>query len=181
MARYAPLQRIFHWLMALIILPLMAGGLLIGILGFNGVTELLGAGLRDTLYEYHKTFGLIVLVLMVARLFLRLELGRPAYDQPLPLWQILISSFVHYLMYLALFAMPILGWLATDASDFPVEFFGWNLPQFIAKDAAMGEALYAAHEIVGWVLVGLVALHIGAALKHWLVDRDGVARRMTPY
>ena len=181
MARYALLQRIIHWLMALIILPLMAGGLLIGILGFQGVTDFLGASLRDTLYEYHKTFGLVVLGLMLLRLFVRLELGRPAYDAPLALWQKLVSSVVHYALYLALFAMPILGWLATDASDFPVEFFGWDLPQFIAKDEAMGKALYAAHEIVGWTLVGLVALHIGAALKHWLIDKDGVARRMNPF
>ncbi|MEM1300459.1 MAG: cytochrome b [Pseudomonadota bacterium] len=181
MPRYAPLQRIFHWLMALIILPLAAGGVLIGILGFQGVTDLLGGPLRDTLYEYHKTFGLIVLGLIVARLFLRMELGHPAYDPPLPLWQRLASSLVHYLLYLALFAMPILGWLATDASDYPVEFFHWNLPQFIAKDEAMGKALYATHGTVGWILVALIALHVGAALKHWLIDKDGVAWRMNPF
>ena len=181
MARYALLQRIIHWLMALIVLALLAGGLTIGLLGFQGVTDLLGNQMRDTLYEYHKTFGLIVLGLMVIRLFVRMELGRPHYDPPLPLWKKLVSSLVHYGLYLALFAMPILGWLATDASDYPVEFFSWNLPQFIAKDEAMGKALYAAHETVGWIIVVLVVLHIGGALKHWLIDKDGVARRMNPF
>ena len=181
MPRYAPLQRIVHWIMALIILPLLASGLYIGFMGFEGATKALGGPLRDTLYEYHKTFGLIVLAMVVLRLFMRLELGRPAYDPPLPVWKRLVSALVHYGLYLSLFAMPILGWLATDASNFPVEFFGLNLPQFIAKDPVMGKSLYAAHEIVGWILTALIVLHIGAALKHWIVDRDGVTRRMNPF
>ena len=179
MPRYAPIQRIIHWLMAVIVLGTLAGGLMIGILGFEGVTSMLGGPLRDTLYEYHKTFGLIVLGLMVIRLFLRFEIGHPYYDPPIAPWQRAVSALVHYLTYLALFAMPILGWLATDAMNYPVEFFSWNLPQFIAKDVPMGEALYAAHGFVGWTLVVLLALHIGAALKHWLIDKDGVMRRMS--
>ena len=181
MPRYAPIQRWIHWLMAIIVLSTLAGGLTIGLMGFKGVTETFGAPLRDVLYEYHKTFGLIVLGLMVLRLYFRFEIARPDYDPPLPVWQRVVSSLVHYGLYLCLFAMPILGWLATDAANFPVEFFHWNLPQFIAKDKPMADALYAAHEIVGWVLIGLIALHIGAAIKHWLIDQDGVARRMNPF
>lgn len=181
MPRYALLQRLLHWIIALIVLCVLAGGLLLGLLGFEGVTKLLGDPLRDSLYEYHKTFGLIVLVLMLVRLFVRFESSRPPYDPPIERWQRIVSSLVHYLMYLALFAMPILGWLATDAMNYPVEFFSWNLPQFIAKDEAMGTALYAAHEVIGWTLAVLIALHIGAALKHWLIDKDGVMRRMSPF
>lgn len=181
MPRYAPLQRVIHWAMALIVLGTLFIGLLIGVLGFEGVTRLFGGPGRDMLYEYHKTFGLIILGLMVLRLFVRLEAGRPPYDPPLALWQVVVSSLVHYLLYLGLFAMPILGWLATDAMNYPVEFFSWNLPQFIAKDEAMGKALYAAHGYVGWTVAVLLVLHIGAAIKHWLIDQDGVARRMYPF
>ena len=51
----------------------------------------------------------------------------------------------------------------------------------MATREAMGTALYAAHELVGWTLAVLVALHIGAALKHWLIDKDGVIQRMSPF
>jgi len=180
MTRYVRIQRVLHWLMALIVTAVLAGGLMIGILGFEGVTDLLGRAGRDILYEYHKTFGLIVLALMFLRLFVRVEYGKPKYDPPIKAWERAASAGVQYLLYLALFAMPILGWLATDASDYPVEFLAWNLPQFIAKDKAMGDALYEAHGVVGWTIAALLVLHVGGALKHALSGRKDVIDRIWP-
>lgn len=181
MYRYNGIQRLLHWLIALIVLGLLASGLTVWFLGFDGVTRLLGDERRDMLYEYHKTFGLIVLGLMALRLFVRLERGKPPYEYHIALPERLLSAIVQYLFYIALFAQPILGWLATDALDYPVEFFSWNIPQFITKDKEMGEALYQAHEYVGMALVVLIILHVGGALKHWFVDRDGVIDRMRPF
>ena len=177
---FSPLQRLLHWLIAVLVLANLAGGLLLVQLGFEGVTELLGGPGRDTLYGFHKTTGLIVLALMLIRLFVRLDRGRPAYDPPIPAWQRLVSRLVHYLFYVLLIAMPILGWMATDTLNFPVQFFGWNLPQFIAKNKAIGEMLYDWHGIVGWTILALVLVHVGAGLMHWLNPRDGVFRRMDP-
>ena len=160
-------------------LLVLAGGMVLGILGFKGVTETFGAPIRNLIYTYHKTFGLIVLAAMILRLALRLKHGAPPYQPPLEAWQATISGLVHKALYVCLFAMPILGWLATDAANYPVEFFNWSLPQFIDKDKELGALLYEAHEIVGWILAGLIAMHVGAALHHWLIKRDTVMRRMT--
>ncbi len=178
--RYAPLQRIIHWLMAVIIFALLLGGMLIYFLGFQGVTDLLGPSLRDALYEYHKTFGLIVLLLMILRLFVRLEVGKPSYDPPITPFERLASAGVQYMLYLCLFAMPILGWLATDAMNYPVEFFSWDLPQFIAKDEAMGKALYEAHGWVGFGIIILLAMHIGGAVRHSMRGHGQIFRRIWP-
>jgi len=179
--RYTAQQRILHWLLALLALAVLAGGLTLGILGFEGVTEMLGEEQRNMLYEYHKTGGLIILGLMVIRLVVKMDKGRPVYDPPIAGWQRLLSLMVHSAFYILLIAQPILGWLATDASDFPVEFFHWDLPQFIAKDEAMGEALYHWHGLIGWTLAALIVIHVAAALTHAIFWRDRVINRMRPW
>lgn len=181
MNRYAPIQRIIHWLMAVIVLALLSGGFLIYFLGFQGVTDLLGVELRNMLYTYHKTFGLMVLGLMILRLFIRLEVGKPAYEPPIAPYERILSASVQYALYLCLFAMPIVGWLATDALDFPVEFFSWHLPQFIAKDEAMGKALYEAHGWLGFGILILLVLHIAGTIRHSMSGHGHVFRRMWPF
>ena len=153
MYRYNGIQRLLHWLVALMVIGLLASGFLVWYLGFDGVTSMLGDARRDMLYEYHKTFGLIVLGLMALRLFVRLERGKPEYEYDIGLLERLLAAIVQYLFYILLIAQPILGWLATDARSFPVEFFSWNLPDFIPKSPQMddmGKALYKAHTYVGW-------------------------------
>ena len=181
MYRYHGLLRLLHWVIALMVLGLLASGLTIWYLEFDGVKALLGSANTNMLYEYHKTFGMLVLGLMAIRLLVRFEAGKPEYEDPPGLLIRAIAALVHYLLYLALFAQAILGLLATDALDYPLEFFHWNLPQQIAKDQAMGETLYMAHEYVGWALVALVSLHILGALKHGIIHRDGVLGRMRPF
>ena len=74
--------------------------------------------------------------------------------------------------------MPVLGWLGTGANGFPVEFFNWKLPPILAKDKELGGLLMELHGIVGWTLAALIFLHIGGALKHAIVKKDGVLQRM---
>jgi cytochrome b561 len=83
------------------------------------------------------------------------------------------------MLYLLLLAQPAIGWAATSAGGYPIEFFGWVLPGFLGKDPALSETLYGLHGFAGWAIVALIGLHVGAALMHWLVLRDGVIRRMS--
>ncbi len=176
---YSLPQRLVHWAVAIMAIAVLAGGLLLGLMGFEGVTKTFGEAVRNLIYTYHKTFGLIILAAMVCRLILRLRHGAPPYDPPLVPWQAHLSGIVHKTLYVCLFAMPVLGWMATDAADYPVEFFAWSVPQFIAKDQALGTLLYSLHGIIGWILAGLIAMHVGAALFHWRIKRDTVMARMT--
>ena len=184
MYRYNGIQRLLHWLVALMVIGLLTSGFMIYFLEFDGVTRMLGEANRNLLYKYHKTFGLIVLALMALRLFIRLERGKPRYEYEINLAQRLLAAVVQYLFYVLLIAQAILGWLATDARSYPVEFFNWFVPDLIPRSGEMdqfGDMIYTAHAYVGWALVVLIVLHVGGALKHWLVDNDGVISRMRPF
>jgi len=176
--RYALSQRLLHWSVALLVLASLATGLTIGWLGFEGLSERFGMDVTNLLYKYHKTLGVLILGLMLVRLVIRLVLGKPAYATPLSAFQRIVSQLVHVALYLFLLVQPVLGWLATAAGDYPVQFFEANLPGLISVNKALSETLFAWHEIIAWLLIGLISLHIAGALYHWLIRRDGVMRRM---
>jgi cytochrome b561 len=177
--RYTLIQRLIHWAVALIAIALLAVGLTLATLGFDGVKAKFGIEVTNLLYKYHKTFGVILLGLMTLRLGLRLTLGRPTYDPPLPRFNKVASEIVHGLLYVALLVQPMLGWAATAAGGFPIEFFNTTLPKFLAKDPGLSKTLYAVHYGVGLLILALIAVHVSAALMHWLVLRDNVMRRMS--
>lgn len=177
--RYTLVQRLLHWLIVILAIGLLGVGLTLGNLGYEGTVAAFGSDTTNLLYTYHKTFGVLILGLMVLRLLLRLTLGVPPYRQPLAAWQAAASRMVHGLFYLVLFALPVVGWLGTAAGGFPVQFFGWELPGLIGKDEDLGKTLFQIHGWLGWILIGLILIHIAAALMHWLIQRDGVMERMS--
>lgn len=177
--RYALIQRLLHWLIAFLVLLALGVGMLLGFLGFEGTQATFGKTVTNALYTGHKTFGVMILALMLLRLGFRLALGAPPYRSPLTGFERVASRTVHALLYVVLLAQPILGWLATAAGGYPVQFFAWNLPGLIDKNQAFSEILFSLHELVGWVIVGLLVLHIGGAMQHWLIKRDGVMQRMS--
>lgn len=177
--RYTLIQRVLHWLIAVLAVGLLGAGLTLGNLGYEGGVAALGTDATNLLYTYHKTFGVMLFGLMVPRLLLRLMLGAPSYRQPLAAWQAAASRVVHWLFYLILLTMPVVGWLATASGGFPVQFFGWELPGFVAKDETLSKGLFQIHAWLGWTLIGLILIHVAAALMHWLIQRDGVMERMS--
>ena len=177
--RYSLLQRVIHWAVALIAICVLAVGLTLGILGFDGVKNTFGMEVTNLLYKYHKTFGVILLGLMTLRLIVKLMQGRPEYDPPLPSFNKAASAAVHGLLYVALLVQPFLGMLATSAGGYPVEFFSSKLPALIGKDKALSETLYGLHGAVGWTIVALIAIHVAAALMHAFIMRDTVMKRMS--
>lgn len=177
--RYSLVQRWLHWLIALLALPALGIGLTLGYLGFDGAKAAFGGEVTGVLYAGHKTFGVLILVLMTLRLSLRLSLGSPPYATPLTRFERIASRSVHDLLYLVLLALPVLGWLATASGGYPVQFFAWELPGLLPKDPTLSETLFQIHGALGWALLALLSLHIGAALMHWLIKRDGVMSRMS--
>ncbi|MFO7858981.1 MAG: cytochrome b [Ectothiorhodospiraceae bacterium] len=177
--RYTLIQRLLHWAVAVLVLLSLAIGLTLGYLGFEGAMATFGENGTNLLYTAHKTSGVAILGLMVIRLAARLTLGKPGHQPPLPRLHRIASEAVHGTLYLLLVAMPAVGWLATAAGGFPVQFFHWNLPGLIGEDKALSEQLFQWHAILGWVILALVAVHISAAIYHWRVRRDGVMRRMS--
>ncbi|MEM9062117.1 MAG: cytochrome b [Pseudomonadota bacterium] len=180
MERYSLAQRVLHWVIAVMVLGALTVGWTLGTLGFQSTVETFGQAMTNTLYKYHKTFGILILGLMLIRIVLKLVLPSPAYDPPLSRFDRIASGAVHGVLYVALVGMAVTGWLGTGASGFPVEFFEWELPKVLDKDRAVGTLLiYTVHGVFGYVITLCVFLHIGGALKHWLVNKDGVMGRMS--
>jgi len=85
-------------------------------------------------------------------------------------------------LYILMFAIPLSGWLMSSALGFPVVLFGvLPLPDLIGKDKELGETLKGVHESLNYALLLLVVAHVGGALKHHLIDRDGTLVRMLPF
>ena len=97
----------------------------------------------------------------------------------MPTWQMSVYHALHWGFYALFFIVPLVGWAYSSAAGFQVVLFGvWPLPDWVPKDKALAELIKPWHEISAWVLASLVVLHVGAALKHHFVDRDGLLQRM---
>ena len=177
--RYPLILRLIHWLVAILVIAALALGLTLGVLGFEGARDTFGLPVTNAIYKYHKTFGVLILGLMALRLVVRLFMHKPAYDTPMPRVNRVMSNLVHGLLYLLLLIQPVLGWAATAAGDFPIQFFDWNLPKLIAKDEALSATLYNVHFAVGLVLLVLVTVHVTAALFHRFSVGDTVMKRIS--
>ncbi len=170
--RYTGPAIALHWLLGLAIV----GSFSVGVY----MTELPISPQRLKLYNWHKWAGICILTLSALRLLWRLT-HRPPADVPMPAWQQRASHAVHGLLYLLFFAVPLAGWAYSSAAGFPVVVFGvLPLPDFVSPDKALAEAIKPLHKILAFTLAALVLAHVGAALKHHFVDRDGLLDRMRP-
>jgi cytochrome b561 len=172
-----------HWLIALLILGNFIGGLLMEDLlapEASSAQKQLGF----TIVQLHKSFGLTVLVLSLARMALRLTSGVPAYPGHMTAVERGLAKATHWGFYAVMILVPLSGWLMVSTSPlgFPTLWFGlfeWpHLP--FETDKATSEAASEFHEIMAFVGVGLFVLHVGGALKHHFLDRDDVLSRMLP-
>jgi len=170
---FTGVQKSLHWVMALLIAGMIGLGLTL--------PRLAPGPLADALYEVHKSSGMLVLVLALARLAVRLRHGAPALDPALPRWQRLAAGASHVALYALMIAMPAVGWIATSACCRPVRFL-WAVPATlpVPADDAAAKLLFALHLALGLALVAVVAVHVAAALHHHFVRRDDTLRRMLP-
>jgi cytochrome b561 len=135
------------------------------------------------MYMMHKSVGLLALLLLVLRVVWRLADKAPE-PEPAPKMQLLAASLVHWGLYALLLAMPVTGYLAHSFRGFPLPWFGVQslpVPSLTANDPDLAHDFGELHEALVWVLLGLLALHIGAALFHHFVKKDRVLARMTPF
>lgn len=164
---------LFHWGMAVLVIGLLGLGL------YMEGQEPSPAVFK--LYFWHKSFGIAVLGLIVARLAWRLSSIRPV---PLPThkpWEKKLAKATYFLFYLSLFIMPLTGWAMSSAKNFPVSVFGWfTLPGIYPESKEAAEFFVTVHVITSKILIGLIVLHAAGAVKHHVIDKDGTLRRMLP-
>lgn len=173
--RYTTTAITLHWLLALGLLGMLALGLY--------MTGLPMSPSRLKLYNWHKWAGIVILALSALRLLWRLTHRPPALPQQvlrhMPAWQRVAHHGTHLALYLLFFAVPLMGWAYSSAAGFPVVLFGvLPLPDFVPADRALAEMLKPWHGALAYTLAGLIVLHVLGALKHQLIDRDGLLSRM---
>jgi cytochrome b561 len=179
--RYDGVAIALHWLTALAILGLICMGLI--------MTDLpRGSALQFTLFQLHKSVGVTVLGLTLLRLLWRLAHRPPPLPEEMPAWEKLAAHAGHIGLYLLLFGMPLSGWALVSASplNIPTVLYGvipWpHLPilSTLANKKPVAEVFEGLHSAAAWILIALVLVHAGAALRHHFLLKDDVLRRMSP-
>jgi cytochrome b561 len=170
---YPGTSKLLHWLVAACVLTTAPVAI--------AMLRVAPGPTQDFLFNFHKSLGLLILILMILRLVNRLVVGAPAADPGVAAWQKAVSALVHTTLYVLLFAMAIVGLIGHSVFGAPTPFFGlFSLPPFTAKNEALSTQLFAIHRWVGWLVVALVLVHVGAALFHYFIRRDKVLQRMLP-
>jgi cytochrome b561 len=169
---YPATSKWLHWLVALCVLITIPVAIVMG--------DLPEGPLQDRLFHFHKSLGVLILILVVLRLINRLVVGAPAPDPAIAPWQRKASSAVHGLIYVLLFAMPLSGMIAHSIYGEPIPFFVFEIPTFTPKNEPLSDQIFEVHHWMGFVFAALVLIHIGAALFHHFIHRDNVLRRMLP-
>lgn len=169
----------FHWVMAVLMIGLFAVGKYM-----TGLDPM--APETFAIYQWHKSFGFLVLALALLRLAWRVANPAPRLPAALPAWQRWAAHLGHAGLYAVLIALPVTGWLMVSASP-------WGIPTVVfdvlpIPHLPVGEAFgtkaetekvfMALHEYAGFLLLALFVAHVAAALKHHFLDRDDVLARM---
>lgn len=171
-AHYDPVAKSLHWLMAFLIIGLWCVGL--------SLDELPKGDLRTQIIGMHKAFGVVVLALAVLRLAWRATHPAPALPDHMPGWEQLGAKLGHLALYALMIAIPVDGILMSQSGGRAVSVFGWVLPTFVEKNEQMKEFFGEGHELLAWVLAVVLLAHVAAALRHHVVLKDDVLRRMLP-
>lgn len=164
----------FHWIIAALVVANLALGL---------TYEEFGRDLRPTLMGVHKSIGITILALSIARLGWRLTNRPPAFDPVLARWEAALARLTHWLFYALLIAIPLSGWLLGSYNGRGVIWF-WlvdlgTLP--VGKDHDLHEFWEEAHGLLAYAMIGLIALHVAGALKHHLQGHRHLVGRMAPW
>ena len=169
--RYSTPAIALHWLMAWLVIATYFIGL--------GMGELPIGPERIQMVGWHKWLGVTVAYLWVLRVFWRATHQAPAQPAGTPGGRVSASHLVHLRLYILLIAIPLTGWLMSSAKGFTTNYFGlFDLPNLLEKDKALAQTLKEAHEFLANSLMALVALHIAAAIKHQVIDKDNLMARM---
>ena len=173
--RYTRVAMALHWLI---------GTLLLGQIAFGFALDQIAP--RDTparagVINLHKSFGIVLAVLIVLRLVWRLRHRPPAWPTDLPAWQRRAADLGHTALYVCMVVQPTSGYIASNFSKYGVKFFGLALKPWGPELPSVYSVFNLLHIGSAWVFTALIAGHVAMALRHALIDRDGIMSRIWPW
>ena len=171
---YGAAAFVIHWLMAAVIVTLVALGIYMVRLpdaGFNAN--------KIILILIHKEIGALAMALVFGRLAWRALNPLPQMDESLPEWQKVTAIFVHLCFYALMIALPVTGWVMSSTAGIPVSSLGLiTLPDLVPHDEVLFEWLRQVHDWLGYTMTIFICIHAGAALHHHFLLRDQTLRKM---
>lgn len=169
MLKYNAVARAFHWAIAALVI-------------FNLASGIGGEAIEDVwnVFPTHKATGILILLLTLGRIGWRLTWTMPAWPETMSAMKRAVARTTHFGLYALMLAVPLTGWTMSSAGKYPISMFGlFEWPKFaLTKDSPLAKAAHEGHEILGFLMAGLVVLHIAAALHHHFVRKDISLRRM---
>jgi cytochrome b561 len=172
--RYSAVAQGFHWLIA---------GLIVVQYTLGWTAEDLPIGARKLArLDWHKSFGMTILMLAALRLLWRFFNRPPDLPAGMTAIERKLARAAHVLFYVLLFVMPLTGWMMSSAKNFSVSWFHqFTWPNLVAPNEQAFNLLRTTHDTLSWLLFALALLHVLAALKHHFWNRDDVLTRMLPF
>jgi cytochrome b561 len=163
--------RVLHWATAVLVLTLLPLGVVIA--------NKWGGPLQDFLYNLHRSIGAVIIPLVILRLGYRITHTPMPLSADVPPLQQTAARATHWALYALLMVQPFLGWVGSSAYPAPIPVFGlFELPAIWPPDRPLSDRLLVVHAVIGAAIACLATLHVGAALYHHFVRRDGVLMRM---
>jgi cytochrome b561 len=169
--RFTTVAIVLHWLIAAAVI----GDLALG--WWMQEIPKQPPGPRASAYNLHKSLGLLALAFVAARIAWRLRHPSPPLP-PMPRWQAWLANAVHHALDALLVVLVIAGYLGSVYSGYPIKFFGLTLPSWGRADPGLKDFMSVAHFWSSWLLAALLAFHVAGVVKHAVIDRDGLLRRM---
>lgn len=169
---YTATAQLLHWVLALAIVGMLVMGLYMEDLPFTP--------LKFQLFQLHKSIGITILLLVFVRLMWRFTHPAPMLPAHMPRWQKAAAHTTHALLYVLMFAMPLSGYLMSDAAGYHPNWFGINVPILLHPNPDLALTFSWAHGIGANLFWALLAAHVGAALFHHVIVKDNTLRRMLP-
>ena len=171
--KFSPVAIFLHWAIAGCIVLSVAFGLISGYADTAEVT-------RATL-EIHQSLGVTIFLLALVRVGWRMTHAAPKLPDAMPRSQKIAAAITHGTLYLILFVMPVTGYVGLAARGRPITIFGlFDLPNVVGRSLKTSAAYQNVHDNLQYVLYALLLLHVGAALYHQFVVKDGMLARMWP-
>ncbi len=175
---------LLHWLIAVLVVAMFFFGLYA-----HEQVEALRAGNAElatvvALFNWHKTIGLVVLVLAVLRLVWRLTHKPPPLSPEVPVLERMLARLAHAAFYVLIIGIPFVGWLMISAAESPSYFLNDTalpIPEIWGDDREFRETLGDVHKYAAYGIMALLVLHVAAALKHHYRDGADTLARMVPF
>ncbi len=161
--KYPVSMRLMHWLMAICLLGMIASGWYMS--GLDG-----DAPNKYDLYPWHKSFGVLLLGLILLRIIIRLKSTLPEIQNTIPGNEQMLAKVAHFLLYALMLLVPLSGFIMSDIGGRDIYFFGIPLPDLLDTNKPISGFFHTIHSYIGYVLLSVVVLHIAGAMKHRFMD-----------